>query len=394
MNAPQCSLKEVTTKITKGTTPTTLGFQFTASGIPFVRVNNLIGGHVAFKQNILYIDTLTDEKLARSRILPNDVLLSMAGTIGRASIVSNNAPSMNCNQAVCIIRCTSELDVRYLKHWLETADAQRQMSGSKVTGVISNLSLTQIRNLNIPLPPLSEQKWIAAILDKADALREKRRQAIAKLDELLQSVFLDMFGDPVTNPKGWKVVKFGDVTTSRLGKMLDKKKQTGEYTKPYLANYNVKWNRFELDELREMDFTPADQVEFKLKIGDLLVCEGGEVGRCAIWEEQLQDCYFQKALHRIRCQKGKCTPEYLLYYMWFMASGGGYKNFVTSATIPHLTGIKLKGLNLPLPPFDMLAKFSKIVLAVKEKRHKTVDSQEKLDTLFASLQQRAFKGEL
>ena len=246
----------------------------------------------------------------------------------------------------------------------------------------------------IPLPALEEQKQIAAILDAADDLRVKRRESLAQLDALLQSTFLDMFGDPVTNPMGWKVVSFESVGTTRLGKMLDKGKQKGDCLFPYLANINVQWGRFDLDDLREMDFDESDRNEFELRNGDLLICEGGEVGRTAIWREELQEVYFQKALHRVRLDPEKSVPEYILYYMWFMAEHGGFSDFTNSATIAHLTGVKLKSLPLPLPGIELQHHFAAIVDSIEKQKAKQVAHLEELDTLFASLQSRAFKGEL
>ena len=107
----------------------------------------------------------------------------------------------------------------------------------------------------------------------------------------------------------WPEYKLGDISTSRLGKMLDSKKQTGKYLHPYLANVNVQWFRFDLENLNLMDFDEVAQSEFELRPRDLLVCEGGEIGRCAIWTGELQDCYYQKAIHRVRCNESIIIPE-------------------------------------------------------------------------------------
>ena len=123
---------------------------------------------------------------------------------------------MNSNQAVGIIRLKNGVNRRYILHWLQSNEAQSQIRGAQVTGTITNLSLTELRKLQIPLPPLAEQKRIAAILDAADALRTTRREALAQLDALLQSSFLTLFGDPVTNPMGWEVALIGEQTT-KLG---------------------------------------------------------------------------------------------------------------------------------------------------------------------------------
>jgi type I restriction enzyme, S subunit len=92
--------------------------------------------------------------------------------------------------------------------------------------------------------------------------------------------------------------------------MLDRGKDESSDPQFYLANVNVRWGQFDLSDLRTMDFSDADRREFDLRDGDVLVCEGGEVGRCAIWKEQIKDIYFQKALHRVRVDRTRMTPEY------------------------------------------------------------------------------------
>ena len=248
--------------------------------------------------------------------------------------------------------------------------------------------------LQIPLPPLAKQKQIAEILDAADALRAKRREALVQLDTLLQSTFLDMFGDPVTNPMGWEIVAFESIGNSRLGKMLDKGKEVGDCQFPYLANTNVQWGRFDLAALRTMDFSESDCEEFKLKNGDLLICEGGEVGRTAIWHGAHDRIYFQKALHRVRLDPTVAVPEYVFQFMWFMAKNGGFRDLTTSATIAHLTGVKLKRLPCPRPPLELQHRFAAIVESAEQQKASQRAHLAELDTLFASLQSRAFRGDL
>jgi type I restriction enzyme S subunit len=281
-------------------------------------------------------------------------------------------------------------DLSFVEKYLRFRGFRDVISGTSQPQIIR----ANIIKIQIPLPPLEEQKRIAGILDAADILRAKRREALAKLDDLLQSTFLDMFGDPVTNPKGWEVRNFGSLGNCRLGKMLDKAKQTGDCQYPYLANTKVKWGRFEMSELRQMDFNEADREEFKLEEGDLLICEGGEVGRCAIWREDKKDVFFQKALHRMRLDRSICISEYSYFFMYFMAMNGGFRDLTTSATIAHLTGVKLKKLPVPIPPLDLQKRFSEIVSSVEEQKTKMRKHLEQLDDLFASLQQRAFRGDL
>ncbi|MET3904716.1 restriction endonuclease subunit S [Paenarthrobacter sp. 4246] len=251
-----------------------------------------------------------------------------------------------------------------------------------------------LKEVTVPFPSLEEQQRIAAILDKADELRAKRRQAIAHLDALTQSIFHSMFGDPVSNSQNWPLEPFGRVTVSRLGKMLDKKAQTGERSFKYLRNANVQWFEIDTSDLLEMDFSPSDQAEFALRRGDVLVCEGGEPGRAAIWRDQEKDCYFQKALHRVRPDLEVIDPQYLVHLLWSLAKGGGLKDHVTVSTIAHLTGEKLKRMRIPVPPLELQQTFATRVAAVERLKETHRKHLGELDALFTSLQSRAFKGEL
>lgn len=296
-----------------------------------------------------------------------------------------------CSTDILPIRPSDRLDRDYLFHFLRTPDFTAKATRAAVGVNLPRLSPSVLSTFDIPLTTLNEQKRIAGILDAADALRAKRRESLSQLDTLLQSTFLDMFGDPVTNPMGWNMVTLKEVGSSRLGKMLDKGKHKGGCHFPYLANFNVQWGSIELAELRSMEFTDADREEFKLDNGDLLVCEGGEVGRTAIWRCEREHVYFQKALHRIRLDRSKSVPEYFQYFMWFMAKNGGFRDFTNSATISHLTGVKLKSLPFPLPPLDLQRRFAAIVESVEQQKARL---RAHLDALFASLQSRAFNGAL
>jgi type I restriction enzyme S subunit len=319
-----------------------------------------------------------------------DIILCIRATIGDR----NWSDKKYClGRGVAGLRANgAKLDQQYLWQWLDHSASQLKSKGRGATFL--QVSKADIASLQIPLPPLPEQKRIAKILDAADALRTKRREAITQLDIFLQSTFIDMFGDPVTNPMRWQITKFGQIGSSRLGKMLDKGKEAGTNQFPYLANFNVQWGHFKLDELRQMDFDENDRKKFEIQNGDLLICEGGEVGRAAIWQCERKNVYFQKALHRVRLDPSKAVPEFGQYFMWFMAKNGGFRDFTNSATIAHLTGVKLKGLPVPLPPLPLQTKFATIVKSVEQQKARMQAHLTELDTLFAALQQRAFNGEL
>lgn len=162
-------------------------------------------------------------------------------------------------------------------------------------------------------------------------------------------------------PIGWEWVRFEQIVSSRLGKMLDKAKNKG-VSKPYLRNTNVQWFRFELDDIKEMRIEEREAEEYRVDVGDLLICEGGEPGRCAVWQGQLPEIYCQKALHRVRPYCG-IVPEFLQAVLNVDAASGRLDQNFTGATIKHFSGEKLARYVLALPP---VAEQRRIVSKVQE----------------------------
>ena len=221
------------------------------------------------------------------------------------------------------------------------------------------------------LDTLDKQKEIVNILGRIECVISSRQQELQKLDELIKARFVEMFGDVIRNDRGWPVRKFSDITNSRLGKMLDAKQQTGTCMYPYLANYNVQWFRFELDTLNQMDFNDKDREEFALEDGDLLVCEGGEIGRCAVWHNQVENCYFQKALHRVRCNRDLILPDYLAWWFKYNCENGGFVAIEgAKATISHLTGAKMKDLDVAIPDIKDQCLFVEFIKQVNKSKLK------------------------
>lgn len=281
---------------------------------------------------------------------------------------------------------STRLNVKYLYHFLKTIELPSD-------GYSRHFKY--LKEAIIPVPKIEIQENIVEVLDKAQELIDKRKSQIEALDELVKSRFIEMFGDPVSNPMKWKTKILSDISTSRLGKMLDSKKQTGKHLYPYLANFNVQWFRFELKRLNEMDFDEKEQKEFELRKGDLLVCEGGEVGRSAVWEEEISDCYFQKALHRVRCNQEMINPYYLAWLFYYRAKATGFKEVIGSqATIAHLTGEKLKQLQIIVPPIAHQNEFAAFVNQVDKLKFAMEKSLKELENNFNSLMQKAFNGEL
>ncbi len=215
-----------------------------------------------------------------------------------------------------------------------------------------------LKNMSVPVPSIEDQYAVVKTLNCIKSQLAATHQMLDKLDHLVKSRFVEMFGNPKFEPDKWEVKPLGDVCATRLGKMLDAKKQTGECPYPYLANANVQWFRFELSNLRHMDFPDEDRIEFALNNGDVLVTEGGEVGRCAVWRGELKDCYFQKAVHRVRCDTDCLSPEYFVWCFKMKSDLGLFEPYISRSTIAHLTGKKIKQVPIPLPPLTLQQEFA------------------------------------
>lgn len=149
-------------------------------------------------------------------------------------------------------------------------------------------------------------------------------------------------------PSGWRVVRLADVAETALGKMLDAARPKGSLRVPYLRNVNVQWGRIDSSNLFEVDLSEAEWQHFQLEAGDLLVCEGGDIGRAAIWRGSHQYVAYQKALHRVR-SRGELDLTYLRYLLEHYANSGELRARATGSTILHLPQRQLRKLPIPLP---------------------------------------------
>jgi type I restriction enzyme S subunit len=180
--------KELASLITKGTTPTSVGLNFSAHGVPFLRVQNLNQGTVRFGSGDLFIDDDAHFSLRRSKIHPQDLLISIAGTIGRTAIVPIDAPEMNCNQAVAIIRLKDPSAGTFMQAWLATPDARKQITASSVTATIANLSLSQIGALKVPVFGQDAKREFAFRVGQVNKVRADAMAALVRYDALFATL--------------------------------------------------------------------------------------------------------------------------------------------------------------------------------------------------------------
>ena len=315
---------------------------------------------------------LTDEQFdienKRTNVLFGDLLMTIVGTVGRVAVVPEILAGICLQRSVAVIKPNPTIiNNRYLMYQLQS---MRKFLESEARGVAQKgIYLKQVSDLSVITPPLDEQYRVVDTLDHISSLIHIYQQQLSKLDELIKARFVEMFGDIILNTNQWPTYKFSEITSSRLGKMLDTKQQTGTHRYPYLANFNVQWFHFELDALNCMDFSESDRIEFELRDGDLLVCEGGEIGRCAVWHNDVQPCYFQKALHRVRCNKTFILPDFLAWWFRYNCDHGGFSAIEgAKATIAHLPGAKLKNLNVCVPPLSLQNQFAAFVEEVDKSK--------------------------
>ena len=233
---------------------------------------------------------------------------------------------------------------------------------------------TFIGSMAVVRPSLPEQTAIVRFLDHADRRIRRYIRAKQKLIALLEERKLAIIHQAVTGkidvrtgkpypsykdsgvewlgevPKHWEVTALGHRYSQCLGKMLDSKRITGSHLLSYLRNTDVQWDRINIENLPTMDIFPREYDRYTVQHGDLLVCEGGEVGRCALWTDQLAICGFQKALHRLRPRNAEQDVSRFMYYVLRAAAKGHAFTDGHLSTIAHLTGDKLRTHRFPFPP--------------------------------------------
>ena len=276
----------------------------------------------------------------------------------------------------------------YLYYLLASPIMYSRFSQLAVGGVVNNLNSALVRKVIVPIPPISIQLSIANELDKINELIQLKKQQLKDYDQLAQSIFYEMFGDPVENEKGWEVKKLGDFASSDLGKTLNKSKDTGELYS-YLCAINIKWNEVDTSILKETRFEKDELNRYSVTYGDLLVCEGGDTGRAAIWNRK-EDILYQNALHRIRLKSG-ISNIYILYFLWKLKKKGIIDDrYSKGVTIKHLVKSSLLSIPVPLPPLPLQQQFAARIEAIERQKQQVSETIKDLETLLASRMQYWF----
>ena len=348
-------------------------FEFTPeAGIPLVRGDNVSEGFLRWGEKGRYWP-IGLEYQERYLLEPGDIVIQMDGSkVGKnwALVDADDLPALLV-QRVTRVRVNGAMP-KFIYSLFANELFIRYVDQTKTDPAIPHITMRNIGDYWVPLPPVSEQTAIAAFLDhetaKIDALVAEQQKLIALLKEkrdaaISQAVTKGL--DPMAKmkdsgvewlgsvPAHWSVSALAYHYSVQLGKMLDAAKITGNNLQPYLRVFDVQWGQINVDQLPLMDFDEKDQLKFALEPGDLLVNEGGSYpGRAAIWQGQLARCYYQKALHRLRPRTENDTTRYFFYVLYWAANHGVFSAGGNEATIEHLPAEKLRRYRFPFPPIN------------------------------------------
>lgn len=316
-------------------------------------------------------------------------------------VVIADQPGFSTTELVHLRCDKAKVFPEYLAHYLRSEKFVRFASNVVAGAKMPRMVMSEFWSHEAPLPALPEQRRIAAILDKAEALRAKRRAALAKLDQLAQSIFLEMFGDPATNPDRFELVELStacnstdDIKCGPFGTQLSKSefRETGI---PLWGIKNVN-ARFEIPAFEFVSKGTANRLEqYSIIPGDIVMTRKGTIGNCSVYPLPFPSGIMHSDLLRIRTSASICDPIFLSHQLHYskniekqiaLISGG--------AIMPGINVTKLKSLKIILPDINLQRIFSNRISRIESLKVAHRASLTKLDALFASLQHRAFRGEL
>ncbi len=355
-----------------GGTPATTETSFWTNGtIPWVSSKDMKVARLYETED--YITPEAVDRSASNTVEAGAILMVVRSGILKHSIpVAINTVKVAINQDIKALVLSESLDTEFFYYWITGQQKDLLLEWGQLGATVDSLNVEILRNTVIPLPEKSHQRLVVSYLDREtariDGLIEKKGRFIELLKEKRAAVITHAVtkgidaGVPMKNsgvfwigkhPQEWSVCKLNLRYTVELGKMLDEKKIAGVHLTPYLRNRDVQWGSINTTDLPEMDIHPSEVSRYTLKRGDLLVCEGGDVGRSAIWAGD-EDIYaYQKALHRLRVRdRSKDDAEFLLYCLSAAKLCGAFEEREAKSTISHLTAEAFRTYLFPFPPLQ------------------------------------------
>jgi type I restriction enzyme S subunit len=326
----------------------------------------------------------------RSKVDIGDIVMPMIGTIGSPVRITKE-PNFAIKNVALIKQSNQTVSMDYICHFLKSSLFEKQVTTNKRGGTQKFVSLGDLRHLQIPLPPLEEQKRIAVILDQADALRRLRQRSIDRLNSLGQAIFYEMFGDPVSNPMGWPVMKLGEIGNLDRGVSKHRPRndpkllggiypliQTGDISNAdrYVCTHTSTYSDLGL---KQSKLWPA---------GTLCITIAANIGKTAILG--FEACFPDSVVGF--SPKDQVNTEYVQYWMDFIQRR--LEEVAPQSAQKNINLAILRDLPIPVPPIEQQNKFRDILFEIKEQKTHFGNSEQFYINLFDSLQHKAFKGEL
>lgn len=332
-------------------------------------------------------------KECNMKVIPKDTLImSFKLSLGK---LARTKEDMYSNEAIANfpIIDKSKLYINYLYYALQTLNLS-QSSDRAVMG--ATLNKAKLNEIQIPLPPLDIQKKIADVLDKTQELIDKRKEQISALDKFLENLFLDMFGDPVSNSMGWEKVEVIDVC-KEIVDCVNKTAPLSEVKTEYkmLRTTNIKNGKINYEQVDYVDEETFKKWTRRLipEVGDVLLTREAPMGQCGLLDKKDQVFIGQRIMH-YRPNGEKINGYYLLYQFIAKDVQRQLDKLSVGSTVKHLSVIECKKIKIYVPPLDLQNQFASIVEKVEEEKTKLEASLKDMEDNFNSIMQRAFKGEL
>lgn len=386
-------------KVVSGATPKSSVREYWDGNIPWITPRDLsgfVGSYVKFTSRSISESGLNS---CSAVLLPEgSVLLSSRAPIGYVAI---NSVPMATNQGFkSLIPDTSVVHPEYLLYWLRGNRSYLETLGRGAT--FKEISKKVVESVQIPLPSLIEQRKIADFLERIDALRTKRRKSAYLLDELAESIFNDSFARHLEGGSSTFFVGLEEVADISSGITKGRKiKEPNESLRrvPYLAVANVQDRRLDLSNVKQILATKSEISRFRIRQGDLLLTEGGDpdkLGRGVLWGGEIDECIHQNHIFRVRVKDDSLLSP--LYLSWLVSSRWGKAYFLRSAKqttgIASINKTQLGKFPVFIPDFDVQEEFALRIARISVLSKKYEAHLARLDELFASVQQRAFRGDL
>ena len=392
-NIRRVQLSEIAEFITKGTTPTTLGYEFQEEGVNFLKIECFDENGDFVESKATHISNECHERLKRSQLKSGDILFSIAGVIGRVASVTEDMLPANTNQALAIIRISDEqVYLPYVKLILTSPIVIEQFEKKKQGVAQLNLSLKDISEFSIPLPSKKEQIELAELFTKIINVISKRKEELKALDDIIKARSVEMFGDPITNPKEWKMVELGKLTTIGSSKRIFEKEYVSEGIPFYRTKEIVELSKgnsisTELFITKERFFEIKDKYGVPKK-GDLLVSAVGTIG--VIWIVDGSNDFYFKDGNLIRVDASEKFDSVYMKNLLENLIDDYKKQMSTGTTYNALTISGLTKLKVYDVPIELQNLFSEFVNQVYKSKVTVQKALEETQILFDSLMQKYF----